>query len=82
MDVKPNRMYLHAHRLVLPNSVEPLDLNAGDPFVTSGSDPSSTNSGPDSSSSDFYEETEIVHSLDSSVYEVFEDKTLPWRTLP
>ena len=31
-------MFLHAHRLVLPNKVEPLDLNAGDPFYLPQSD--------------------------------------------
>ena len=86
-------MYLHAHRLVLPNSIEPLDLDAGDPFIGS-SEPSSASSRPihrddrdpsstsAESNSSFYKETETVHVFDSSVYDVFEDETLPWQTLP
>jgi hypothetical protein len=87
-DVKPNRMYLHAHRLVLPNSIEPLDLDAGDPFIGSSSskpihrDDQDSSSTSAESNSSFYKETETVHVFDSSVYDVFEDETLPWQTLP
>lgn len=31
-DSKPSRMYLHSHRYILPNSVEPLDIQTQDPF--------------------------------------------------
>lgn len=31
-DLLPPRMYLHAHRLLLPTPLEDLDINAGDPF--------------------------------------------------
>ena len=34
-DVLPPRMYLHAHRLLLPTALEELDINAGDPFDSS-----------------------------------------------
>jgi len=34
-DVLPPRMYLHAHRLLLPTPLEELDINAGDPFDSS-----------------------------------------------
>jgi len=32
-DVKPHRMFLHAHRLILDTNLEKLDLSAGDPFT-------------------------------------------------
>lgn len=32
-DVRPNRMFLHAHRFTLPNNLERLDILAGDPFA-------------------------------------------------
>jgi len=32
-DVKPARMFLHAHRLLMQTTMENLDLNAGDPFT-------------------------------------------------
>ena len=32
-DLLPPRMYLHAHRLLLPTGLEHLDLSAGDPFT-------------------------------------------------
>ena len=60
-------MFLHAHKLVLPNPVESLDLNAGDPFL-----------GPESN---VYEESEIVNNFDSKVYTLFEDETLPWKVI-
>ena len=31
-DVQPYRMFLHSHRLILPTTIETLDVNAGDPF--------------------------------------------------
>ena len=31
-DTKPARMYLHAYKIKLPNAIEDLDINAGDPF--------------------------------------------------
>jgi 23S rRNA-/tRNA-specific pseudouridylate synthase len=31
-DIKPTRMYLHAFKMELPNKVESLYINAGDPF--------------------------------------------------
>ncbi|XP_014274671.1 RNA pseudouridylate synthase domain-containing protein 1 isoform X1 [Halyomorpha halys] len=31
-DVNPDRTFLHALRLILPNAVEPLDIRTGDPF--------------------------------------------------
>lgn len=33
-DLLPHRMFLHAHRIILPSAVEHLDLTAGDPFST------------------------------------------------
>lgn len=32
-DLSPYRMFLHAYRLVLPNSIEPLDVITLDPFT-------------------------------------------------
>ncbi len=66
-DVRPHRMFLHAHKLILPNSVESLDLNAGDPFLEM--------------ESSFYEESEIVNKFDANVYNLYEDDTLPWKTV-
>jgi len=60
-------MFLHAHKLILPNSVESLDLNAGDPFLEM--------------ESSFYEESEIVNKFDANVYNLYEDDTLPWKTV-
>lgn len=32
-DVSPFRMFLHAHRLVVPNSVQEVDISTPDPFT-------------------------------------------------
>ena len=31
-DFKPKRMYLHSYKLDIPNSLEPISVEAGDPF--------------------------------------------------
>ena len=52
-------MFLHAHRLILPNAVEPLDLTSDNPFF--------------GKNEDFYRETELVDQLNSESFSKFEN---------
>ena len=61
-------MFLHSHRLVLPNKLEPLNVTANDPFKASGS--------PKSCFENTYYETEVIHELNDETYSLFEDKSL------
>jgi len=63
------RMFLHSHRLVLPNKLEPLSVTADDPFKASDS--------PENSCvENTYSETEVIHELNDETYSLFEDKSL------
>ena len=61
-------MFLHSHRLVLPNKLEPLSVTADDPFKASDS--------PKSCFENTYSETEVIHELTDETYSLFEDKSL------
>ena len=66
-----SRMYLHAHKLILPNTLEPLVVCAGDPFKPSGG----------VASSDRYVEVEVLRQLDGDSYKVFENPDIVWKTV-
>lgn len=55
-DLLPYRMFLHSHRLVLPTSLEQLDVNAGDPFI----------------SDDHWKPTESVNALNQDAYDILD----------
>jgi len=65
-DVLPPRMYLHAHRLLLPTPLEELDINAGDPF--------------DSSEDAAWTPGEGVCSIDQAYLDIH-DEALSWQKL-
>lgn len=69
-DVRPYRMFLHAHRIVIPSEIEALDVNAGDPFLQS-----------ENPSLNLYNETEVIRQLDDNVYKTFGDAGINWFTI-
>jgi len=74
-DTRSARMYLHAQRLVLPNSLEPLDVDAGDPFKPSDFQHQKEDSNR-------YLETQVIFSqLDKSIYRVFQDQNVRWKRI-
>ena len=66
--MKPARMFLHAHRLLMQTPMENLDLNAGDPF-TRGEEGASWRA--DSEICDLTTAYTIIHS-DTSDWKVVE----------
>jgi len=65
-DVLPPRMYLHAHRLLLPTALEELDINAGDPF--------------DASEDAAWKPGEGLCTIDQAYLDIH-DEALSWRKL-
>ena len=55
-DLLPYRMFLHSHRLVLPNSLELLDVNAGDPLAIDH----------------HWQPTESLNALDQDAYDILD----------
>ena len=70
-DNEPDRMFLHSYKLVLPNSLETLDVTSSDPFEPS------LNEGVND-----YKEEQIVRPLNNEVFSAFKDEgRMFWATM-
>lgn len=70
-DNEPDRMFLHSYKLVLPNSLENLDVTSTDPF-----EPSDVEGAND------YREQQVIRQLDSEVFSAFKDEgRIFWATI-